>query len=188
MSFDGQIVSAVQQVTASSPLWIAFSVFLAKWLIFVFVLFGIYLATDKKGAKRHAVLEAAWSAALALLITSILAAFIQRLRPFQATLDLAFPITLLIRAPFNMSFPSGHTGTAVAMAAALFFADRRVGIVAFVAVALIAFGRIAVGVHYPTDILGGIVVGFISFGIVRAVHRALRTRDLYRAAKHHHHA
>jgi membrane-associated phospholipid phosphatase len=45
---------------------------------------------------------------------------------------------------------------------------------------LVAFGRVASGVHYPSDVLVGMVVGFLSFAVVRRLHHALRRRDLRR--------
>ena len=48
-----------------------------------------------------------------------------------------------------------------AAATALWHTDRRLGIPAFILAALIAFSRLYLYVHYPTDVLGGIVIGLL---------------------------
>lgn len=78
-----------------------------------------------------------------------------RVRPF----DVNTGIQLLIRAPKDFSFPSGHTGASFAAAAALFFAGSRAWIPAGALAVLIGFSRLYLYVHYPTDVLGGALLG-----------------------------
>ncbi|MFJ3790826.1 phosphatase PAP2 family protein [Kitasatospora sp. NPDC090091] len=61
----------------------------------------------------------------------------------------------------DWSFPSNHTVVAVAAAAALWCADRRLGAIAAVAAVLMGASRVWVGVHYPHDVLVGAVVGVL---------------------------
>ncbi|WP_327684170.1 phosphatase PAP2 family protein [Kitasatospora sp. NBC_00458] len=63
--------------------------------------------------------------------------------------------------PGDWSFPSNHTVAAFAAAAALWFADRRIGVVAGFAAVLMGASRVWVGVHYPHDVLAGAVVGVL---------------------------
>ncbi|MER7705523.1 phosphatase PAP2 family protein [Kitasatospora sp. NPDC097605] len=63
--------------------------------------------------------------------------------------------------PGDWSFPSNHTVIAVAAAAALWFADRRIGAIAAVAAVLMGASRVWVGVHYPHDVLAGALVGLL---------------------------
>lgn len=181
---DLSIVTTVQSVVTASPIVVAFAVFAARWLIFFFVPIGVLLLVSTRREDRHGVAEAAWSAALALVLTSLIAAFVGRLRPFVGFAE----VSLLIPPPFNTSFPSGHTATAFAIAAAIAFANRRWGIIAFAIATLIALGRLAVGVHYPTDLLGGFVLGSGCFLLVRYLHRQIRTTDIERSARHHKHS
>ena len=61
------------------------------------------------------------------------------------------------------SFPSGHTsGSFSAMFALYRWVPRKLGVCGLVLATLIALSRLYVGVHYPTDLLGGFVVAFIS--------------------------
>lgn len=70
-------------------------------------------------------------------------------------------INMLIAIPKDYSFPSGHTSTSVAAAVILFHADKRLGIPAVVVAVLIAFSRLYLYVHFPSDVLAGAVIGCV---------------------------
>lgn len=88
---------------------------------------------------------------------------VARPRPF----DVDPEIVVIIPKPSDFSFPSGHTLTAFASAFAVLSFDRRLGISALVTASLIAFSRMYLYVHFPTDILGGILLAFVIFAVVR---------------------
>lgn len=165
------------QDLALATLWSRdLAVFLARWAIYLDVFLAYLLITSKSRKDNHAVYEAAWSAALALTITTLIAFAIGRARPFLVSSD----VVLLIPPPLNTSFPSGHTATVTAIAFAFFWARRDIGYAAFAIAAAVAVGRVMVGVHYPSDILGGAFVGLLSFCLVRILHHEMRRRDLKR--------
>lgn len=98
----------------------------------------------------------------ALILTEIIGngvikTLIDRPRPFEENID----IILLIQSPITSSFPSVHTATSVAAAFALFFFNKKMACVGMIFAALVAFSRMYLYVHYPTDILGGIILGLI---------------------------
>lgn len=66
---------------------------------------------------------------------------------------------MLIAVPQDFSFPSGHTMSSFIAATILFHFDKRLGIPSFGAALLIAFSRLYLYVHFPTDILGGALLG-----------------------------
>lgn len=66
---------------------------------------------------------------------------------------------LLVPTPLTSSFPSGHTASSFTAATAVFYNHKRAGIAAYVIAALIAFSRLYCYVHYPTDVLAGILLG-----------------------------
>ena len=68
-------------------------------------------------------------------------------------------VELLVKAPSSYSFPSGHTFAGFASAVTVFLNHKKEGIAAIVLAALIAFSRMYIFVHFPTDILGGMVFG-----------------------------
>jgi undecaprenyl-diphosphatase len=82
---------------------------------------------------------------------------IARTRPF----DLIEGIKLIIDAPTDFSFPSGHTSASFAAASAIFFQNKKYGAVAIVLACIIAFSRLYLYVHFPSDVIGGCVIGWI---------------------------
>ncbi len=85
---------------------------------------------------------------------------VARIRPFDYQLaHFGKEISLLIPAPTDYSFPSGHTNASFAAATALLLHNRKMGIPAMILAVLIAFSRLYLYVHYPTDVLAAVVLG-----------------------------
>lgn len=82
---------------------------------------------------------------------------VARTRPF----DVNTAVQLLIERPSDYSFPSGHTASSFAAAAALYFSRKKLWIPAVILAGLIAFSRLYLYVHYPTDVLAGAVIGIL---------------------------
>ena len=99
---------------------------------------------------------------------------IGRIRPFVVNTA----VELLVAAPTDASFPSGHTAVSFAAAGALYGAGSPLWKPAAVAAALMAVSRLYLYVHWPTDILGGMAVGWLcgllGAKIVRKAARTLR--------------
>ena len=72
---------------------------------------------------------------------------------------------LLIANPQDFSFPSGHTLSSFCAASILFHYDKRLGIPSFGVAILIAFSRLYLYVHFPTDVFAGILIG-VAFGMI----------------------
>lgn len=88
-------------------------------------------------------------------------------RPRPCWLDASVP--LLITVPTDYSFPSGHTLISAIGAVLLTKTDRRFGYIAIPLAVLIAFSRLYLYVHFPSDILGGAVLGAaIALGVWQA--------------------
>ena len=101
----------------------------------------------------------------------ILKPLIARPRPC----DLNSAIQLLIPRPGDDSFPSGHSGISFAAVGALFAAKSRLWVPAFVLALIIAFSRLYLYVHWPSDVLVGallgILLGFLAERLVRYLQR-----------------
>ena len=80
---------------------------------------------------------------------------VARVRPY----DIKEGIELLITKPHDASFPSGHSSASFAAAVAMVLYNKKIGIPAVVLASLIAFSRLYLYVHFPTDVLGGIILG-----------------------------
>ena len=77
--------------------------------------------------------------------------------------DVANFTDLIVKKPKDYSFPSGHTAASFAAVTALFMSRKKLlGAISCVIAILIAFSRMYLYVHFPTDIIGGIVVGVAS--------------------------
>lgn len=94
-----------------------------------------------------------------ILINIIIKPLVDRIRPY----DVNAALTYLGHKPSDASFPSGHTGAAFAVAFVMLFTmPKKIGIPATVLAGLIAFSRLYNGVHYPTDVLGALIIATIT--------------------------
>lgn len=90
-----------------------------------------------------------------LLCNCLLKPLVARIRPY----DLNPAVQLLVAAPHDFSFPSGHTAASFAAVGALYVSRTWYWKPALAVASLVALSRLYLYVHYPTDVLGGLVVG-----------------------------
>lgn len=94
-----------------------------------------------------------------LLCNVFIKNLVARTRPF----DVNTAVQLLVAKPRDYSFPSGHTAASFASVTALYLAgEKKMWKAALVLAVLIALSRLYLYVHYPTDIIGGVVFGSLS--------------------------
>lgn len=124
---------------------------------FLWIILGLYCCNRKD--YRLTGIRILGALAYVLLVNNLLLKnLINRERPFHAIEELV----LLTAEPLGSSFPSGHT--AGAMAAGYIFYKYFPGKYSVVLIALglvMGFSRLYVGAHYPSDVLGGIIVGLL---------------------------
>lgn len=102
----------------------------------------------------------------AILGSVILKPLIARPRPCHVNGE--FP--LLINLPSDFSFPSGHTMSSVSSAIILRYANKKWGITAIILAVLIAFSRLYLYVHFPTDVIAGTLFGiFFAVLVVKKI-------------------
>lgn len=145
-------------------------VFFAKDLIYVVIAVAVICAGLLVYRKQWRTLAFfAGSMALSYLLLKLAGMWNVDHRPFMD-----HHVTQLISHAPGKSFPSDHTTASTAIAAGLLFltAYKKTGAVLLVAAVLIGFSRIFVGVHYPADILGGLITGLLGGAITYWVMRA----------------
>lgn len=129
--------------------------------------------------------RAGFAAAAALLLMQIsgnmvLKPVIERARPC----DIDQTVELLIARPHGSSFPSGHTASSFAVVFALFYIRSFWWKWALGLAAPIAFSRMYLFVHYPTDIIGGIALGLVCGWLGAKIGRRLHRKYIrHRKAK-----
>lgn len=124
----------------------------------IWILLSVVLLLIPRTRKSGAILAVALCVDV-VLCNGILKNLFRRIRPC----DVNTSIQLLVARPDDFSFPSGHTAASFAAVAALMFAgEKKLWIPALVFAVFIAFSRLYLYVHYPTDILGGIAVGILA--------------------------
>lgn len=98
---------------------------------------------------------------IGLLVCNVtLKPLVGRIRPYDYQLQhFQKEIILLVEGLHDYSFPSGHTIASFEAATALLIGNKKLGIPAMILAVLIAFSRLYLYVHYPTDVLASIVLG-----------------------------
>lgn len=142
----------------------------------VLLVVGCWWSVRRRGGEDSASSVAAlvWAplaASLAVLVNVPIRGFVERPRPFLDHTGL----DVLISGKTDYSFVSDHATITMAMGVALFVADRRFGVVGIGLALLEGFCRVYMGVHYPTDVIGGFALGTAVALLLSPVAMALLT-------------
>jgi undecaprenyl-diphosphatase len=156
-------------LTASlqSPRWaVALATFLASAVVPLVALALMLAWIRARPGWRPALLDALTAGGLGLGLVQVVGWFHYRPRPFEAGLG----ANLLHHLPEN-SFPSDHATLMFALAFGLLAAAplRKAGAVLLGLALAVSWARIYLGVHYPTDILGGLGLALLCVGFVRSL-------------------
>lgn len=122
----------------------------------IWILLGLVLICIR--SQRKLGFQVCLALLLSFLVCNVLLKnMVARPRPFE----LYEGISLLVQAPDSFSFPSGHSSASFAAASVLLYNRWRWAIPAVILAALIAFSRLYLYVHFPTDVLAGILLGLL---------------------------
>ncbi|MBT1094719.1 phosphatase PAP2 family protein [Streptomyces sp. Tu102] len=131
-------------------------------LLFALILAVVWCwwSVRRRGAEDAASSVAAlvWAplaAAVAVLVNVPIRGFVERPRPFKQHQGLE----VLVSGKTDYSFVSDHATIAMALGVGLFVANRKFGLVGIGLALLEGFCRVYMGVHYPTDVVGGFALG-----------------------------
>ena len=95
-----------------------------------------------------------------LICNCMLKPLTARIRPYDYQLEhFGVTIKLLIEAQHDFSFPSGHTIASFEAATVLMIHNKKAGIASMLLACLIAFSRLYLYVHYPTDVIASVILG-----------------------------
>lgn len=159
-SYDFSIYYYLYEQGVNSSLVSSIYYFFAKYGIVFFLLSFTYLIWMKK---INAFLCSFLAMGLAGLFDLLIFAFWQRPRPFVTHGDLVIPAINKLDVDRVSSFPSSHTYIVFAIALSVYlYGHRRLGTLLFLLAVVVAIGRIGTGLHYPSDTIGGAILGMIS--------------------------
>lgn len=161
MFLDERLFGILYGLTHKSQLFDWLIIFLAEYLIFILAFTAaIFILKEKDWRLRFyffslTIISVVFSRGI---ITSLIRFYYERPRPF-----VAMDITPLIDHAATGSFPSGHMAFIVPIVLTIWLINRRVGIWFLAGALFLGLARAATGIHWPTDILGGALVGTASF-------------------------
>jgi undecaprenyl-diphosphatase len=160
-SLDYDLFRAINGLAGRSQAVDAIMIACAKFLPVVFALVLVALWLTWRPTNQRAALLAGISALVALGIGQLIGMAFLRPRPY-----LTHQVNLLIAPTADTSFPSDHATLGFAVAVLVWRYNRRAGTALLSLALVLAFARIFVGAHYPSDVLGGAVLGALtSMGI-----------------------
>ncbi len=181
--FDVSVINWIQEHIANPVLDVFFSIIThlgdagILWIAIAVVML-FFKKTRKTGITMGVALV------LGLILgNGVLKNVVGRVRPFD--LEGAFGSIksvedLLVSKPGDKSFPSGHTLASFEAAFVLLWRDKRFGIPALVIAILVAFSRLYLYLHYPTDIIGGILLAglnaFLAVLIVDGIYKKIENK------------
>lgn len=128
----------------------------------IWIIFGlIFLAVAKYRKIGFRVIFSIFFSAL--ICNLILKNYVARIRPY----DLYTYVELIIEKQNDFSFPSGHTSASIAAAVAIFksklmYKKMNLGYLFLILALVMSFSRMYLFMHYPSDVLGGIITGILS--------------------------
>lgn len=166
MYYDLEIFQAINNLANQSKIVDYIGIFFADYLPFVLMAFLFaFLFYSKKKENRAMIIVATIAAFIARFgVKTIIVFFYARPRPY-VNLDLTHKLINLNPAENFQSFPSGHTIFFFALSTVIYSFNKKLGIIFFICSIIIAIARIFVGVHWPSDILIGLILG-VMVGIV----------------------
>lgn len=140
----------------------------------LWIVLGVVMLCRKNDRKTG--INLLLSLLLSLLVGNI---FLKNIimRPRPCWIDPSVP--MLLPAPLDYSFPSAHTMHSFAAAFSVFFHHKKAGIIFLIVASLIAFSRMYLFVHFPTDIAGGLIIGTLdAYLIYKSVQKFCRKKSI----------
>lgn len=133
------------------PFLVDISYFLSYYFVFILFLFALFWIFKRKKQKMYS---------FSLIFLSVFFTFFLT-QTFKNIFTIQRPLVEgQIITEFGYSFPSMHSALFFALATCIYFLNKKVGIYFFISAFLIAISRLILGVHYPSDVLFGAMLGY----------------------------
>ena len=126
----------------------------------IWIALGLIMLIPKK-TRKCGIMVLAALIVMVVFNNLLLKNLIARARPYATYPELIEDLIGVIHVPSSYSFPSGHTVSAMAVAFTVLTQHKKLGSIVLVFAILMGLSRLYVGVHFPTDVYGGMIVGAI---------------------------
>lgn len=165
MNLDLLIFQKINSLAEKSVCFDSLAIFCAEYLGYILIIVLVLFLLKNYKKYWQVVVKALTAAVLSrFVITEIIRFFWNRSRPFVEN-----HVNLLINQSIEPSFPSGHASFYFALSTVVFFFNKKLGILFLLVSALISVSRIFVGVHWPSDILAGTLIGIFSGWLITKI-------------------
>lgn len=169
LDLDAMLFRTLNAAAGHHPVLDALMIACAKDAPVLFALLLVALWLGWRQRYQRGALLAGGAALVALGLGQLVGRALPRLRPYEA---LPHARLLVPHSP-DTSFPSDHTTLAFAVTVALWRVDRRLGVASLLLSLWLAVARVYIGAHYPSDALGGALLGAgVSAGVRWLARRA----------------
>lgn len=164
INWDHRLLGYLNAAAGKSNIVDAIVVFLGHYLVYFLAatLIAWWFVNSEKIKTRQAVTMAFFSFVIARFgVTEIIRALLPRQRPYWG-----HEVVQLIPKGAENSFPSGHATALFAIAMAVYFYNKKLGNWLFFIAVVVSIARVIAGVHFPSDVLAGAIVGLITAWIM----------------------
>ncbi len=151
----------------------AVMIFCARYLMYALILgVAFELLRNYKRWRNMAVVSISSALIARFGVIPVIRWFYSELRPYQVLSQ----VNLLVAKEVEASFPSGHTVFSFALATGVYLYNKKAGWYYLFLAALIGFARVFTGVHWPYDIIGGMVIGVGTALVCDRLYRKYKNR------------
>jgi undecaprenyl-diphosphatase len=174
LGMDSQIFYAVNNLAGRSHILDLVGIFLAsysQYILVIVLLIVLFYPKESRNYNQKMIAVSLLAALIArFVVKTLIVLLYQRQRPFVNS-PLVHHLISTRQSQYLQSFPSGHMIFLFALGTSLFLFNKRLGTFTLILSTIIGLARIYVGVHWPSDIVGGALIGAITSVIVYLLYK-----------------
>lgn len=167
---DLYLFQAINGLAGKCPIFDYLGMFFAEYAgyVLIFVLF-LSLIKNFKGCFKMAAGALAAAILARFGLVTLIRIIVPRSRPFVEN-----SVNLLLNHETSSSFPSGHAAAFFAVSAVVYYFNKKLGTAFFIVSFLISIFRVFCGVHWPSDILAGAIIGLFSGWLITMILKKIK--------------